>query len=158
MCCWLEQPNGSPESSAWKEHVVGGTDTDPLFIDASPDRILVATRQANYLDMAQGQGGRWVTSSHANPLDVPFGKAIRQLTDDAILFTANTKADASKTDQPGVWLKRTEGGWQAIGSTLECKFDRMELIDLDGDGDLDMMTCEERQNLGVVWYENPGIN
>ena len=38
------------------------------------------------------------------------------------------------------------------------KFDRMELIDLDSDGDLDVLTCEERHNdrgLGVIWYENP---
>jgi len=35
------------------------------------------------------------------------------------------------------------------------KFDRIELIDLDGDGDLDVLTCEERDNLGVIWYENP---
>ncbi|MEM0896509.1 MAG: VCBS repeat-containing protein [Verrucomicrobiota bacterium] len=35
------------------------------------------------------------------------------------------------------------------------KFDRLELIDLDGDGDLDVLTCEERAKLGVIWYENP---
>ena len=35
------------------------------------------------------------------------------------------------------------------------KFDRIELLDLDMDGDLDVMTCEERKNLGVFWYENP---
>ena len=35
------------------------------------------------------------------------------------------------------------------------KFDRIELLDLDGDGDLDVLTCEEIANLGVVWYENP---
>jgi hypothetical protein len=35
------------------------------------------------------------------------------------------------------------------------KFDRLELLDLDGDGDLDVLTCEERDNLGVIWYENP---
>jgi hypothetical protein len=23
------------------------------------------------------------------------------------------------------------------------------------DGDLDVLTCEERANLGVIWYENP---
>jgi len=35
------------------------------------------------------------------------------------------------------------------------KYDRLELIDLDQDGDLDVLTCEERDNLGVIWYENP---
>jgi hypothetical protein len=35
------------------------------------------------------------------------------------------------------------------------KFDLVELIDLDADGDLDVATCEERDNLGVIWYENP---
>ena len=35
------------------------------------------------------------------------------------------------------------------------KFDRMELVDLDLDGDLDVITCEEAENLGVIWYENP---
>ncbi len=33
-------------------------------------------------------------------------------------------------------------------------------IDLDGDGDLDVLTCEENygeksEGLGVIWYENP---
>ena len=27
--------------------------------------------------------------------------------------------------------------------------------DLDGDGDPDAVTCEEVENLGVFWYENP---
>ena len=35
------------------------------------------------------------------------------------------------------------------------KFDRIEMLDLDHDGDLDLMTCEESHGLGVVWYENP---
>lgn len=35
------------------------------------------------------------------------------------------------------------------------KFDRIELLDIDSDGDLDLMTCEEKQGLGVFWYENP---
>ncbi len=35
------------------------------------------------------------------------------------------------------------------------KFDLVKLLDLDGDGDLDVLTCEERDNLGVIWYENP---
>ena len=27
--------------------------------------------------------------------------------------------------------------------------------DWDADGDLDVICCEERANLGVLWYENP---
>jgi len=41
------------------------------------------------------------------------------------------------------------------GTESGVKFDRIELADLDGDGDLDVLTCEERDNLGVIWYENP---
>jgi len=35
------------------------------------------------------------------------------------------------------------------------KPDLIQLIDLDGDGDLDVITSEERNLLGVIWYENP---
>ena len=38
--------------------------------------------------------------------------------------------------------------------------DRIELLDVDADGDLDVITCEENagpnsRGLGLVWYENP---
>ena len=45
-----------------------------------------------------------------------------------------------------------------ISGPAGIKFDRIELLDLDGDSDLDVLTCEERHNgrgLGVIWYENP---
>ena len=35
------------------------------------------------------------------------------------------------------------------------KFDLLQIHDVDNDGDLDVITCEERENLGVIWYENP---
>ncbi len=62
------------------------------------------------------------------------------------------------------WLSREKGGslaeakWTAheiSGQTEGVKYDLVEMIDLDGDGDLDALTCEERDNLGVIWYENP---
>jgi hypothetical protein len=31
----------------------------------------------------------------------------------------------------------------------------MQALDLDADGTLDIITCEESDQLGVVWYENP---
>jgi hypothetical protein len=57
-----------------------------------------------------------------------------------------------------------DGRWtdHEISGPLGSKFDRIELIDLDGDGDLDAMTTEENfgpesLGLGAIWYENPTI-
>jgi hypothetical protein len=99
-----------------------------------------------------------------NPFGVKHGKAIKagKIDIDAhmdLVHTANTQGEKGK---PGVaWIKLIPGvdpkDWPAYDiSGLEGKkFDRLELIDLDGDGDLDVLTCEEADNLGVIWYENP---
>jgi unsaturated chondroitin disaccharide hydrolase len=52
--------------------------------------------------------------------------------------------------------------WQIISGKHISKFDKVELKDLDEDGDLDVLTCEENfgeksTGLGVVWYENPSV-
>lgn len=69
-------------------------------------------------------------------------------------------------DKHGVfWLENDgsplDGGWQPrviSGTERGIKYDHSELLDLDGDGDLDLLTCEEHEangGLGVIWYENP---
>ena len=60
-------------------------------------------------------------------------------------------------DQSGVWWYSlgVSPQWHDISGPEGIKFDRIELLDLDDDGDLDVITCEERENLGVIWYENP---
>jgi len=52
---------------------------------------------------------------------------------------------------------RADDGFQIvpISGHKGTKYDLVQLIDLDQDGDLDVLTCEERENLGVIWYENP---
>ena len=42
-----------------------------------------------------------------------------------------------------------------IGAKLGGKYDRIELLDLDGDGDLDLLTCDEGNTNSVLWFENP---
>ena len=51
----------------------------------------------------------------------------------------------------------TERLWQEhdISGPEGVKFDRIELVDMDADGDPDVLTCEEIEDLGVFWYENP---
>lgn len=153
---WLEQPDNEPNRK-WKEHLVGAADVEPMFMEASPDRVLLATRHAHSIDFRRNADGQWTPMSLANPSDVPYGKAIRSLSSETLILTSNTHSDRAKTKQPAVWIKTNQSDWQVVDPTTECKFDRMELVDLDNDGDLDMMTCEERELLGVIWYENPGI-
>lgn len=60
-----------------------------------------------------------------------------------------------------IWLKYLEtpfdGPWEVhiVSSLRDAKFDLVELYDVDGDGDKDILTTEEVHNLGVVWFENP---
>lgn len=99
-----------------------------------------------------------------NPFGVKHGKAVAVGRVDSneqldLVISFNTQGEK---DKPGVaWIKvdpdKDPKDWSAydISGTEGKKFDRIELIDLDGDGDLDVLTCEEAENLGVIWYENP---
>jgi hypothetical protein len=44
---------------------------------------------------------------------------------------------------------------QQMSTLAGKKFDLLQVMDVDHDGDLDVITCEERDNLGLFWYENP---
>jgi hypothetical protein len=47
--------------------------------------------------------------------------------------------------------QNADGHWgiHDISVPEEVKFDRIEFLDLD------VITCEEAENLGVIWHENP---
>ena len=49
----------------------------------------------------------------------------------------------------GAWTPHELSGADGV------KHDLIALVDLDDDGDLDVITTEEVKNLGVIWYENP---
>ena len=83
-----------------------------------------------------------------------------------IIHSSNTMKDENK--EGILWFFRDEKSdgfsWvhHTVSGPVGYKFDRIELIDLDGDGDLDVLTCEENygensNGLGVIWYENPLI-
>ncbi len=152
---WLEQPDRSA-SEPWREHPIGGSDYEVMFVDAMRNRVLVSTRDSVCVDFVRQKNHEWTAMTFANPSGVPFGKAIKQFANEMIVLTANTAADKqANPKRPGVWLRYPDQTWQAIDPTPAIKPDRIECVDLDGDGDLDVMTCEERKNLGVIWYENP---
>ena len=123
---------------------------------ATSDRQLILHQQT------QQDPPQWSTREIAIPSSAGKGKGVRigDLDQDGqndIVFSCESAG--SKT---GVgWLSYTFSVsdllWDStpISGTSGSKFDLVQLLDLDGDGDLDVITTEEDANLGVIWYENP---
>jgi len=55
----------------------------------------------------------------------------------------------------GVWDAHEIGGKGSSADKRGAKFDLVEVLDADADGDLDVLACEEAHGLGVFWYRNP---
>lgn len=173
-CYWLENPGpGKRQRQSWKTHLVGGLGQEVMFMtpadldgDGLSD-IVSAVRRDDllYFRRTQKEPPTWETHSIKMPADVGGGKGVSVGDIDLdgrqdIVFSCEGADNKSGV----AWLSaRTtvfDPHWQAheisgrsTGDGI--KFDLVELLDLDGDGDLDVMTCEERDNLGVIWYENP---
>jgi hypothetical protein len=45
----------------------------------------------------------------------------------------------------------------AVSLTGNGKYDNVKVVDIDLDGDLDIVTSEENKGVGVVWFENPSV-
>lgn len=85
-----------------------------------------------------------------------FGKSVRfaDIDDDGVAEVIVSCEHAS--GKHGVFYIELDSESHHTISGLEgTKFDLLQLHDVDGDGDLDVITCEERENLGLIWYENP---
>jgi len=163
---WLE--NRGP-AVAWPAHRLGGSDREVMFLSLA-DRFLRGRRHV--VCAVRGRGimlleetptaENWHLSELPLPAGCGTGKGIAVGDIDLdghsdIVFSCES-ANANKS---GVrWLARRDNSstsWRSheISGPVGVKFDRVELLDLDADGDLDVLTCEERKNLGVIWYENP---
>ena len=165
--------SGANHRASWPEHPILTADQDVMFIDLRQDpsvagdwwfaaavkpRTLIVSRCAN------PAGGRWTEMARVT-LPEAFGttKAVRfaDLDDDGRWDLVFTCEDATGPRSGAGWFPGLEqrparfDTPRDIAGPEGVKYDLIELLDLDGDGDTDVLTCEERDNLGVLWYENP---
>ncbi|MCB1229407.1 MAG: VCBS repeat-containing protein [Verrucomicrobiae bacterium] len=172
---WLEnvgQGNGESGSVFAAPRRLGLAEKEVMFIDIADvngdDRLDIAAAikpdEIAFLFQPEGKASEsWKVGFLAGGLDLKrFGtaKAVR-VADldldgnlDAAITCENAKGALSGCLYAPIEFDRPVT-LHDLGGPEGVKFDRIELIDLDGDGDLDLMTCEERDNLGVFWYENP---
>lgn len=161
-----------PGSAAWPvvrvgpegEHEAMFLDLADLDGDGNTD-VLLAVKDGpiQFYRGLSARGNNWRAYSINIPDGFGTGKGVAVGDVDLdgkvdLVFTCE-HADG---DLSGVGLLKHSGDptardWQVtdVGGPEGVKFDRVELVDLDGDGDLDILTSEETDLLGIVWYENP---
>jgi hypothetical protein len=182
---WLENPGPGAYHQKWKKHIIVEArsatffgigdidlDTDIDFVFASGSRfdggrIYLAwfEREANTPELVVHEIDLPLEQMEGFIKAVGVGDIDRDGKADIVLSLTDNNENS-----PGVlWLKQPSdpkdsdwGDLMPIADKLGSKFDDVVIIDLDEDGDLDVMTTEEKgaapgndQGLGAIWYENP---
>lgn len=165
---WLENPGAETAAAGapWNRREIGGAGREMFFLSLGDldqdgrEDVIGTDRSAIVWFRAAADG--WEERPIPLPEGVGTGKsaAVGDLNgdgrDDLVFSCENAKGKLSGMR----WLSWTgsplDGAWSSheIGGAEGVKFDRIELHDVDGDGDLDIICCEERDQLGVFWYEN----
>jgi hypothetical protein len=187
---WLENPGeGSPQTSEWRRRdltesglegamfvAVGDLDGDGFddvigLVDrtrAPGDASDHAHRRILFVRRLDRTGLQWDTHEIRVPPDTgqPKAVAVADVNGDGRNDLVVTCGGADGDRIGAYWLEWTHSifqpVWRAhdIAGAKGIKYDLVHLIDLDGDGDLDVLTSEEKEGgdhlgLGVFWYENP---
>ncbi len=171
---WLENPGtANAASKPWVEHAVGSLGREVMFIDAAdadgdglPDVIAAVKPRDIHIHHRAGRDGKqWRSESISLPGEATGTAKSVRVTDvdsdgrvDVIYSAEQTPKGASGV----VWMALDDRSLHDISGPEGIKYDFIELLDLDGDQDLDVVTTEENagpdsKGLGVVWYENPGF-
>jgi FG-GAP-like repeat len=180
---WLERVSPTAnENERWVDHRIAANDAEFMFLNVvdrpdAPVAIVCQTFREGILLLSPGDDVQSVWRRTQIPPDPRTGTGKGIAVGDIDLDgTQDIVASCGNSDgRIGVyWLSaampRSETKVGELPSGVQwllndisgvqrgVKFDRIELLDVDHDGDLDVITCEERDNLGVIWYENPVNN
>ena len=180
---WLENPgpDATQLRSPWRNHWIGARGRQAMFLDVADvdgdgtaEIVLPHQAGTDYrLSIFRRRGGaasqEWEDHQIPYPsiVGTPKAAAVGDIDldgrQDIVLSTANARGGKRGV----VWLRGHsspfDAPWDAfdISGPEGIKFDLNLLLDVDRDGDLDVVNSEENDNaaggpgLGVVWYENP---
>lgn len=174
---WLKNPGQVYEklTSHWVNHSIGMTKADPLFLgiaDENQDGLIemwVPNLREYFMYFEQKNREGTVWDSVKLPIPNQAGSIGKSAAIDDIDMDGQldliTTYDGAEGKSGVLWssFDAATNAWihQDVSGLEGIKYDYASLIDMDGDGDIDILTCEEANNsqkgpgLGVIWYENP---
>jgi hypothetical protein len=159
----------SHRDGAWSKRALWTTEDEVMFLSAADingdgrDDIVAATKGGYVMALESQVEGNFIARKFPLPDGVNRdlkAVAIGDIDGDGVpelvlsVETAKPKdlrVFAVYLDYRNSAIKRIED----IGGAKGQKFDRLELVDVNGDGFKDVLTTEENIGLGVIWYENP---
>ncbi|XOV95030.1 MAG: FG-GAP repeat domain-containing protein [Bacteroidota bacterium] len=174
---WLENPGKKGVKKPWNNHFIGAQGLEVMFMDLADldqdgleDALTTeyTNQQIHFFKRLDKTGTHWkdypiqITANTGRSKSVRVGDIDMDGKPDIVHSTETNEGDKS-----GVWWlsyqdspTEADWTWHNISGPDGIKYDRIELLDLDGDSDLDVLICEENfgdnsEGLGVVWYENP---
>ncbi|NRB53725.1 MAG: VCBS repeat-containing protein [Saprospiraceae bacterium] len=177
-CRWLENRGPDRWEEPWPNHWIGAKGKEVMFIDwvdwdGDGIREVLAVDWTDTQisifkpNKVQQQAQSWTTTHFPIPPDMERPKSIvaGDLNGDNVLDLILSSNTGSVPLDGLVWLNGkdlasgTGATFQSISGNHIAKYDKVELVDLDQDGDLDILICEENygtnsEGLGVIWYEN----
>ncbi|MCA8999667.1 MAG: VCBS repeat-containing protein, partial [Planctomycetaceae bacterium] len=144
---WLEHPGTTHADRTWKRHTIGATDREVMFLalgDINGDQLIDVAANIKGGDLVwcerlNPSGFAWKEHKIPQPKEIGTGKgvAIHDINSDGhpdLLFTcenANGKHGVGWLDAGNRWeMTRISGDQEGV------KFDLIQLLDLDADGDL----------------------
>ena len=168
---WLDNPGpgaGALQQQPWAEHTVGSVGREVMFIDVADfdgdgrhDIVAAVKPYQTEIHLRRSKDGRqWASQAIEWPAAlVGTAKAVRviDVNNDGQVDLVYS-AEGARGDLRGVaWMNLARGGkvLNDISGAPGVKYDLIEFHDFDADGDLDILTTEETDGLGVIWYENP---
>ena len=163
---WLENPGrAAPPGQPWTEHAIGSVGREVMFVDVADfdgdgrhDIIAAVKPRETQIHRRMGKDGReWKTETIAWPATVGTAKAIRvaDVNNDGRVDLVYSAEQATGELRGVAWMNLADRVVHDISGAPGTKYDLLELYDFDADGDLDILTTEESEGLGVIWYENP---
>jgi len=166
---WLENPGAEANRrhAPWQEHAIGVLGRQVMFADVADVNgdgladAAVAVKPVEIVLCMQEARGAWRETTlrlHSENLGDAKAVKVADLNGDGLPDLVFTCENAKGQREGVVWLEQQrQGPWlqRSLGGPEGLKYDLLQVLDLDGDGDLDVITCEERDQLGVIWYENP---